>query len=304
MLINKIKDYWLHIIMGLVMIALTIMAIAYLHTDTEFKKNYIRQNYNEYCTDKSNNPAPQEACEQMQLDINRNYSYFANLTKILLFSNKFPKGYVLILIVVIPACYITVRYLKSKIVFNELTRRSFKEIKKKLFMRSYSSIIIPIIMLLVTFITCFIMSKYISFQDWEEQYGLITWKISSIKKPIMFHITYIFANVLYLLTYVNITIIMCRKYHNFFASTLLTLLTIFGIELFLEIFVDALVCSILLKLNIGVTFNILNNIIQNDSAGLIGILLFSIVMFVSTFIVALKSYKNKEKFIINCEGDL
>lgn len=294
----KIKDYWLHIVMGSILIIISFLCVLkFYHNEKEYMeiKNIF---YSERCTGPEEDRAPKETCEVS--NPNYKHSFFSNLTSLIGFS-KFPKGLDLVLIIMIPACYITCRYLKSKIVFNELARESYNRVKQKIFLRAYSSTI-PFILILITLILiCYSYNSSFISESWES--GLTFLSPTTMSKPITFLILYIAINILQSLFFVNIVLIICRKHHKFFSATLLSLLVLIGIELFLEIPFEILICNTLLKIDYGISFHAFGGLTVNDAAGMPAIAIFNFLLFIISFLIMLKSYKNKEQFINYCESD-
>ena len=103
--------------------------------------------------------------------------------------------------------------------------------------------------------------------------------------------------------YVNIGLCVARKHHNYFIAIALTLLSIIGIELFLEVGVSVLIFNIILNnhTNVGILFNIINMVAFNDQYGFGTCMIVPSILMIISSIVVFKFYKNKEDLIIDCE---
>lgn len=122
-----------------------------------------------------------------------------------------------------------------------------------------------------------------------------------MENPILFIVGYILNITLYSFSFINISLIVARKHHNIIAAVIVSILSYIGIQLFLEVVVNALICQKLLHKSIGHLFNIMNLYTYSDQFGILALLVFSILVFVVTCLGVIFSYKNKEKLIIDCE---
>lgn len=129
--------------------------------------------------------------------------------------------------------------------------------------------------------------------------SLVPWEHTS--NIFMFILIYILNNLFTTLIYVNISLIVSRKYHNYFVSLILTFLSILGIQLFLEVVLNGLISGIMFKSDIGIIFNIINSVPFNDSCGIYYPILFTFIVLIITQVILHYSYKNKEKLIIDIE---
>ena len=205
-------------------------------------------------------------------------------------------NFILIFFVVISSTYYISKYLKNNILSNDLTRQSYKKIKTKLLICSWlPALVIPIISIF-KLIVFYVMTK-----NFDYSASVIMWQESSLSNVGLFFISYILISLFDSLIYSNISLIVIRKKNNFILSSLLSYLVIIGVELFLEIVVNMLICTNIFHSEIGVVFNIINFGCFNDSYGIFIPLVVSIVIFFITLIIVCLIYKNKEKVIIDCE---
>lgn len=213
----------------------------------------------------------------------------------------FPRGLEIVVIVIIPACYITTRYLRNKIIFTTLPREGFKKTKRKIFARAYCSILSIMLPLALSIILCLFFSDSLKPFDREFLTGAFGWNANTLANPTIFIIIYFFVNLFFCLTYVNISLIISRKYHNFFVAVLLSFITIVGVELFLELIVGTVIFGVIIKTDVGVSFNIINGIVLNDALNIYGIFAFAGIVFALSLCIAKREYYHKEDLIIDCE---
>lgn len=202
-------------------------------------------------------------------------------------------GFITILAIVACACYYPCRYLKSGILSYELSRRSFKDIKKKIFAKSRIPVLIIFLSLLVINVISYILAGNFGCNN------SCVLEVSSLNRlPIFFLVEALMA-LLLVFTYTNLSLIVSRKQHNYFLSVIITFLTIIGIELFFEIFIGDLLCWRLFGLDFGVLFNILDYVNFTDSYGLLPPLLvaFSVALITEIFVIIM--YKDKEALVVD-----
>ncbi len=289
----RMKKYFLHITSFILFLFLMMLSI----NSTIKEHNKILNNTNEYyntnCVIDIKN---QDACDNMKEIMENKYSalvlYGQTLT-----NDYFPNGFTLILFTIIPSCYFITRYLRNKILLNENNRNNYNKNLNKVFKVSYlSSLIIPITLLL-TIIFYILYTKRISLLSYE--LSLVPWEHTG--NIFIFILMYIVNNIFTTLIYVNVSLIVSRKHHNYFISLILTFLSILGIELFLEVVLDGMISGIMFKSGFGIIFNIINSVPFNDSYGIYYPTLFTFVVLIITQLVLYFSYKNKEKLIIDIE---
>lgn len=204
------------------------------------------------------------------------------------------------LIVIIPTLITICNILKNKYIINALTRESYIAFLKKFFKKAYRFIWILPLFAVIIFIICGFNTTF------DTGYAIYNnssiWTSSFINYPILFIVLYIFNLVMYSITYVNISLIVARKQHRYILTVILSLLLFLGIELFLEIVVNMLICNIILhEYNIGIVINIMNLFTFNDVLGIGILLLFTILATIISTIIVLLLYKDKEKLVISCE---
>ncbi len=295
----KSSKYIVTIIFSIFMIITFIIGIIKFNF---WKENSIKDTIKEVEVCKSyknnyNSDLHKKYCENLisSNDENLNLAYFDVMTYVEDFM-PLSSNFILIFFVVISSTYYISKYLKNNILSNDLTRQSYKKIKTKLLICSWlPALVIPIISIF-KLIVFYVMTK-----NFDYSASVIMWQESSLSNVGLFFISYILISLFDSLIYSNISLIVIRKKHNFILSSLLSYLVIIGVELFLEIVVNMLICTNIFHSEIGVVFNIINFGCFNDSYGIFIPLVVSIVIFFITLIIVCLIYKNKEKVIIDCE---
>lgn len=295
----KSSKYIVTIIFSIFMIITFIIGILKFNS---WKENSIKDTIKEVEVCKSyknnyNSDLHKKYCENLisSNDENLNLAYFDVMTYVEDFI-PLSSNFILIFFVVISSTYYISKYLKNNILSNDLMRQSYKKIKTKLLICSWlPALVIPIISIF-KLIVFYVMTK-----NFDYSASVIMWQESSLSNVGLFFISYILISLFDSLIYSNISLIVIRKKNNFILSSLLSYLVIIGVELFLEIVVNMLICTNIFHSEIGVVFNIINFGCFNDSYGIFIPLVVSIVIFFITLIIVCLIYKNKEKVIIDCE---
>ena len=225
------------------------------------------------------------------------YLYYNYLLRNGVASFIFP--YFIPLLVIFPIVYKLSEEFRSKYIKNYLQRKDYKEYIKSIIKRSYKYILIIPILLLSFAIIAAICSKF----NFDPRYDIAFSRLSSeietyYNKP-FFYISYILIILFNMGIYINIGLIILRKNKSFFVAL---------IESFVAIYVFLCFTFITIGLGIQSIFNIpaesinLLEIYTWSNISNIGLyLLVNIVYFVVSFILVIIVYKNKEKFIKECE---
>ncbi len=209
--------------------------------------------------------------------------------------------FIFIILTIITASVFNCSYLKNRILITELPRSNFKKIKKKMFLNSYISSLILLFIALSLIIIPLIYTKNLS------SVNLITsnasvWSFETLKNPYLFLILYVLNIFFCSLIYINITLLVCRYHHNLFITIILSFLSIIGLEIVLEVFFGGIICTYLLKTDISILFNIINEFLFcNDSYGILSMMIVPFTIMIITFMMVYLAYKDKEKLIMDIE---
>lgn len=293
----RIKNYYPHL---LVFVILLTFAIASVCSYIRWEHNNLEKLgilYKENCTENVL-PEAEENCNFIRSQVGHKYSFFAMQLEI--FSAYYmPDGIVVLLLLILPAGYYITKYLKNRIIVSENNRLQYKDAIKKVFKNAYAVAFIMPLVMGVLFLISVLYTKSFAVLDFE--WGSVMWSESTVSNPLVFIVSYLFNYLLISIVYVNCVLIVARKCHNYILTTVLSFLTILGVELFLEVVVNGIICFHLLHTGVGTIFSILNPMAFNDSYGILPLLIFSLIMCLTSFILVYFSYKNKEKLVIDCE---
>ena len=167
-----------------------------------------------------------------------------------MFYNTYSQGFnfmifiIFILVIIQPTkniCY----FLKNNVIKNTLTRQKYKKTIVKLFLEAYKPALLLPILTIIAIITCYILTGNIDFNNAIKGHT-VSWTLSSMKNPILFSIVYILRIFMISLIYINISLIVCKKNHNFIIATILSYLSFIAIEILLEVIFNTLIFKILL----------------------------------------------------------
>ena len=238
-----------------------------------------------------------EYCEKLfNTDLNPETDYFYLLSNLDSYT-PLSSNLILILLIILSSCYYVSKYLKNNIVTYDLTRENYKKIKHKLLINAYIPALAITIFTIIKLIIFYLITNNFNYSE-----GL-GWNLSNLANPLLFLLVYVLIVLFDALIYSNISLIVTRKIHNFIITSILSYLVVFGIELFLEIVLSAIICTSLFNSDIGIVFNIINFGNFNDSYGLLLPLIVQVVIYIITSIIVYISYKNKENLVIDCEAN-
>lgn len=243
-------------------------------------------NYIKFCNEIINN-------QDLDLD------FFSNLTDMLTFRLRWI-NYFGFIIVIFPVVFKLSFILKNKFVLHYVTRDSFLNFLLFMLKKAYSYIwILPFLGVIILS-----LCGYNSTFDYTYSliYGSSAYSVYLMNNPVLFIFLYIINLILYSIFYINLCLIVLRKYHNWFSCFILSCLLFVGIELFFEIVINIIVFQKFFSSEFGYLFNILNPFTfraNNISPYLL--ILFILMMSVVSFVCVYKLYCNEDRFVIDCE---
>lgn len=190
------------------------------------------------------------------------------------------------------------KILKTKMFLNYLNRESYLKFIISIIKEAYKSVF-PILFSLIILIVYLRLNTNAFINA--EVINSIIWPKNLVSNNVTFIVIYLIKVLIYLAIYVNISLLVVRKNNNYLIAIISSLLTIIGMQLFLEIFIQKLLFKITNISFLG-TFNILNIFSFNEDFGLIGTFLFPILLYLLSWILLILFYKDKEKLIVDCES--
>lgn len=240
-----------------------------------------------------------EICQQIESFTIPTYSFFSlyesGLERTLNIFNEFFLIFFIIIITAIPLC----KYMKNAIIKNENNRAKYKNILFKIFFQAFKYTIVPVIGLLSLYIFSYMTAGSLQHTATDIQ-TLFVGKILTEQK-ILYLICNILNTIFNFISLIGITILICRKEHNYILATIKSFITIIGIELFFEIIISGLILKLIFNVDYGLVFNIISVLSYDLTYGLWPRLLFNFIFMIIVIILIIYNYKDKEKFIIDCE---
>ena len=208
-------------------------------------------------------------------------------------------GYVAFLIVVIPTMIKVCKKLKYKQIINSNSRESYHSFLKKLLKTAYQYIWVLALLSLIMMIPIMMNTSL------NPEYAIIKshgmWKSNIIYHPVLFVISYVINVTLYSMIFVHIALLVVRKQQKTIPCILFSYVLYLAIEIFLETVVRLIIIRGIFHSELGMILNIINVFGMNDLYGVGTLLLLNLCMVLISFALVYLAYKNKEKFVIQCE---
>ena len=208
-------------------------------------------------------------------------------------------GYVAFLIVVIPTMIKVCKKLKYKQIINSNSRESYHSFLKKLLKTAYQYIWVLALLSLIMMIPIMMNTSL------NPEYAIIKshgmWQSNIIYHPVLFVISYVINVTLYSMIFVHIALLVVRKQQKTIPCILFSYVLYLAIEIFLETVVRLIIIRGIFHSELGMIFNIINVFGMNDLYGVGTLLLLNLCMVLISFALVYLAYKNKEKFVIQCE---
>ncbi len=190
-------------------------------------------------------------------------------------------------------------YLKNKVIVNEITRKKYKDCIKKLLINAYKPTFILPLITIIAFLISAILSKSFDYKYIENNLSIEVEQFGSLAKYILI---YTFGMFVHSVVFINIGLIISRKYHNYFVSVVLSFLAFVGLECILELLFGSIIMGRIFDNGSGILiFTIINYVNPNYNVGYFVALIVPLSIAILSTILVLLLYKNKEKLIIDCE---
>lgn len=293
-----LKNNWLLIVVFLLLFLIFLFnTYEYLNNAHMLEKSSLE--VSEKCSKKNLTEDMIEYCKEVEKAPPYKIDFYS------MFYSTYSQGYnfmifIIFLLITISSIKVVCPFLKNNILKNALTRQSYRKVIMKLFAKAYKPALLLPILTIVAFIICFILTGNFDYNN-AIQGNYVSWSASSIKSPFLFMIIYTVRIFIVSLIYINISLLVCKKNHNFAIATILSYLCFIAIEIFLEVVCNMLIFTVILKSGFGVVLNILAIFSLFDQYGLVYSILIPLVFFIITAIFVYFEYKNKEKLMIECE---
>ena len=210
--------------------------------------------------------------------------------------------FIIIAMLILFTTNLITKYMKNAIIKVELTRKKYKNILIDLSKKIMTISLIPVLAILFIYFFSYLYT------------GSLSYNIQDIKSlfigDILAEKRYIFLIINIINTFINaliitgITAIVCRKEHNFILASIKSIITVIGIELFLEIIVSSLLFNIIFKVDYGILFNIISIMTYDTTYGVYPKIIVNLNIAIVVFITLYLLYKNKEQLMQDCEKNL
>lgn len=208
-------------------------------------------------------------------------------------------GLVAFLIVVIPTMIKVCKKLKYKQIINSNSRESYHSFLKKLLKTAYQYIWVLALLSLIMMIPIMMNTSL------NPEYAIIKshgmWQSNIIYHPVLFVIAYLINVTLYSMIFVHIALLVARKQQKTIPCIIISYVLYLAIEIFLETVVKVIIFQRIFHSEFGMILNIINVFGMNDLYGVGTLLLVNLCMVLISFALVYLAYKNKEKFVIQCE---
>ncbi len=297
---RKIKSNYLCIFSLFILLVILLFNVcSYIKTDKDNKKS--QREAEQYCEKLSKDELEKHKtyCELAEQNKKIKTDFYSMVTWTFAFGLN-STSFIIFLLITIPSLTLVCKYLKNNILKNELQRKSYKSIILQLLKTAYKPAFILPLLSIVTFIICYCYTRTFEFENGLLQ-NTIIWQRDTVSNPWIFMLVYLIKVFSLSILYINISLCIARKHHNFLIATIISYLTFIGIEAFLEIVINALLFGKVLKTDFGYIFNILSVFSLQDGYGLLAPVVFAVLSAIISTIIMLILYKNKEQLFIDCE---
>lgn len=208
-------------------------------------------------------------------------------------------GLVAFLIVVIPTMIKVCKKLKYKQIINSNSRESYHSFLKKLLKTAYQYIWVLALLSLIMMIPIMMNTSL------NPEYAIINshgmWQSNIIYHPVLFVISYLINVTLYSMIFIHIALLVARKQQKTIPCIIISYVLYLAIEIFLETVVKVIIFQRIFHSEFGMILNIINVFGMNDLYGVGTLLMVNLCMVLISFALVYLAYKNKEKFVIQCE---
>lgn len=205
--------------------------------------------------------------------------------------------YFIPIIILFPFVYKLSKEFKDRQIKNYILRNTYKNYVKKIFSVAYSNLYLIPSIIAIIFIVSYILSGHLDPRS-DIYFHFITISKELVLNP-AFYLFYMIIIVLNFGFYTNIGLFVLSKKKNFVIALIESFLLIYFIWIINELFI----CNLLGNLfNVNaLNFSLLNIYTWNSITRIDIIFMFNLCVYIITLVLAIMSYKDKEKFIQNCE---
>lgn len=207
------------------------------------------------------------------------------------------------LFVIIPTVWQFHRELNSGYITNCLTRMEYKKYIKKLYLKSVKNFWVVPVFVIVAFLICCFLTKGFNVGSELEMYGrYFSPNPEYVKNIAVFMLVFITNIILHSIFYANISLFYCKKNSNLLVNIILSYLTFFVIDIFMEVFVGAYLCARVLDIHyVGDTLNLFVIWQYDKVISLLATVIYAIILVIASLIVLFFIYRDRERTVIAIE---
>lgn len=216
--------------------------------------------------------------------------------------------------VIVPTIYFFHKELHSGSIKNFLTRQTYRDYIKRIFLFSIKNIWILPVMTIFLFIGSLVISNGFDFSKAipvvlgysTDGIPIMTGTVSPINTnfysvPLQLMVVFFFVLLLHSLLYSNIGLIVCKNNKNIVVTLISSFLIYIGLNIFSELIIGRIFLKILNFQQLNGVFNLFGIWVYCDYTNLTGVVVYSILLVLFSYISLYFSYKNKERLVISCE---
>lgn len=279
---------------------LSIIPLKRYEANQEHLLNYTKSVVND-CKNKKEEDMTQleiEYCDYYIRSFNEDEFNMTALNGYDMFVFDFYRSYIneliIVLIIIIGSTYFITKYMRNRIIMNNINRKNYKSILKKIFFSSWRySLLVPMMLIIIFILT------YIITGNGDNGYPYL--QNTMFENNILFYfIIVLIQSFILSLIHTNISLIISRKEHNHIISIIKSFVCIIGISLLVEIINNNIIYG-LFNVSIGIDFNILNMYNIFDEENVSYNMMWNMIFLIISSIILFISYRNKEKLIIDSE---
>ena len=290
----------------IVLIILVVFSITFLNVDyiaiNEANQN-IEHTYSiahecEKIVKTSENQDEINACQEILKYQDIKIDFYTILSDVLVWKIQFIY-YIAFLIVIIPSMYKVCKLLTRKHIINSNSRESYKSFFKKYLKTAYQYIWLLPLLSLILIIPIMLNSSLNP--EYSNVFGTSIWRTNIVSNPFLFTLLYVIYMFLCSFIFINLALLVARKQQKFIPCVILSYIFYMTIEIFFEVVIRIFIFQKIFNSGFGILFNIINIFTFNDAYGIGTLLLLNLCFAVISFFFVWLTYKNKEKFVIQCE---
>ncbi len=207
-------------------------------------------------------------------------------------------NYVLIILIGLSSLLYFCKLCKSKMTNNILERENYSNFIKKTILNCYKKFWVLFIPLLLLFIFSCLYSGHFNYSYIINSGGYYSFYVDM--NPVLYIILYILSIFMFFMFFINIGLIIARKNHNIVIVIIESLLAFIIIDIIIELMFGFILSNVLYN-TFSSRFNIVNILNIGYAKNVFEMIFLPLCLVIISLVILIIAYKNKEKFIIDCE---